>query len=143
MNSNGIFIQKYISIVLNEMGVVFNQQPHCILDTSDNNLPGGQWLPGAVLNVAECLLAAKPGRPDSSTAILYRNEGEDDLPVRKVTLGQLRANVRQDLSLPSRELSFNSIVLSFGSWSTMIFHTYHSMYGISITSFSIVVNAQR
>lgn len=106
-----ISLQKYISIVLNEMGVVFNQQPHCILDTSDNNLPGGQWLPGAVLNVAECFLAAKPGRPDSSTAIVYRNEGEDDLPVRKVTLGQLRANVRQDLSLPSRELSFNSIVI--------------------------------
>ncbi|KAG0616880.1 hypothetical protein M758_5G148600 [Ceratodon purpureus] len=85
--------EQYFPLVWDEQSVVFHQQPRCFLDTSNKADPGGVWVPGAHLNAAECCLTAKGSKTDSSIAIVHRNEGEDDLPVGKVTLSQLRANV--------------------------------------------------
>ncbi|XP_024399101.1 probable CoA ligase CCL12 isoform X2 [Physcomitrium patens] len=84
--------EKYFPLVWNTQSLVFHQQPRCFLDTSNEADPGGVWVPGASLNVAESCLTTKGSKNDSSIAILYRNEGEDGSPVSKVTLSQLRAN---------------------------------------------------
>uniref|UniRef100_A0A7I4DQI2 AMP-dependent synthetase/ligase domain-containing protein n=1 Tax=Physcomitrium patens TaxID=3218 RepID=A0A7I4DQI2_PHYPA len=85
--------ELYLPLVWEHQSLIFHQHPRCFLDTSDEANQGGVWLPGAHLNVAECCLAAKGSKTDSSIAIMYRNEGEDDLPVREITLSQLRADV--------------------------------------------------
>jgi hypothetical protein len=81
-------------LVFEEESIVFHQQPRCILDTSNEAIPGGQWLPGAALNIAESCLASKGKKTDSSTAIIWRDEGEDELPLKTLTLAHLRAFVR-------------------------------------------------
>lgn len=83
--------EEYFPEVWADESLVFHQQPRCFLDTS--KLPGGAWLPGAQLNVAECCLTAKGAKSDSSIAIVYRDEGDEELPVRRLTLSQFRANV--------------------------------------------------
>jgi acyl-coenzyme A synthetase/AMP-(fatty) acid ligase len=82
-------------LVFEEESIVFHQQPRCILDTSNEAIPGGQWLPGAALNIAESCLASKGKKTDSSTAIIWRDEGEDELPPKTLTLAHLRAFVSQ------------------------------------------------
>jgi hypothetical protein len=79
---------------LREESIVFHQQPCCILDTSNEAIPGGQWLPGAALNVAESCLASKGKKTDSSTGIIWHDEGEDELPLKTLTLAHLRAFFR-------------------------------------------------
>ncbi|RVW48646.1 putative acyl-activating enzyme 18, peroxisomal [Vitis vinifera] len=48
--------EVYWSMVLKELSVLFHRAPRCILDTTDKSKHGGTWLPGAVLNIAECCL---------------------------------------------------------------------------------------
>lgn len=62
---------------------MFRQSPRCILDTTDKSQHGGTWLPGAVLNVAECCLlsTSRPRKRDNDVAIIWRDEAFDDLPV--------------------------------------------------------------
>jgi hypothetical protein len=81
-------------LVFEEESIVFHQQPCCILDTSNEAIPRGQWLPGATLNIAESCLALKGKKTDSSTAIIWRDEGEDELPLKTLTLAHLCAFVR-------------------------------------------------
>jgi acyl-coenzyme A synthetase/AMP-(fatty) acid ligase len=81
--------QQYFPLLWEEQSVVFHQRWRCFLDASS-----GEWVPGARLNAAECCLAAKGAKSDSSIAVVHRNEGEDDLPVQQLTLSQFRANVR-------------------------------------------------
>ncbi|XP_016187744.1 probable acyl-activating enzyme 18, peroxisomal isoform X1 [Arachis ipaensis] len=87
--------QEYWSIVLKELSVSFIKAPRCILDTSDPSKPGGTWLPGAVLNIADCCLqpSTRPYKPDDSLAIVWRDEGFDDTEVNHITLKQLRQQV--------------------------------------------------
>lgn len=80
--------EEYFPLVWEDQSVVFHQRWRCFLDAST-----GAWLPGARLNAAECCLAAGGAKSDSSIAVVHRNEGEDDLPVRRLTLSQFRANV--------------------------------------------------
>ncbi|KAG0631382.1 hypothetical protein M758_1G249200 [Ceratodon purpureus] len=80
--------EQYFPLLWEEESVVFHKHWRCFLDESS-----GEWVPGAHLNAAECCLAAKGSKSDSSIAIVYRNEGEDDLPVQQLTLSQFRANV--------------------------------------------------
>ncbi|KAF3328772.1 Acetyl-coenzyme A synthetase [Carex littledalei] len=44
---------------------------------------GGLWFPGVVLNIAECCIYPVPfeNKSDNSVAIIWRDEGFDDLPV--------------------------------------------------------------
>ncbi|CAJ1938602.1 unnamed protein product [Sphenostylis stenocarpa] len=85
----------YWSLVLKELSVTFVEPPKCILDTSDPSRHGGTWLPGSVLNIADCCVqpSSHPYKPDDSLAIVWRDEGFDDSEVNRITLKQLRQQV--------------------------------------------------
>ncbi|XP_012474125.1 probable CoA ligase CCL12 isoform X2 [Gossypium raimondii] len=87
--------ETYWSIVLEELSVVFHSSPSCILDNSKKLEPSGAWLPGAVLNIAECCLlpSTHPTKEDNSCALVWREEGRDDLDVNRMTLKELREQV--------------------------------------------------
>ncbi|GAV78479.1 AMP-binding domain-containing protein/DUF4009 domain-containing protein [Cephalotus follicularis] len=88
--------EVYWSIVLNELGVVFRESPKCILDRTDKSKPGGEWLPGAVMNIAACCLLPtniNPRKRDDSLAIIWRDEGHDDSNVNHMTLKEVREQV--------------------------------------------------
>ncbi|XP_027345741.1 probable acyl-activating enzyme 18, peroxisomal [Abrus precatorius] len=87
--------QLYWSLILKELSLSFVQPPNCILDTSDPSKHGGTWLPGSVLNIADCCLqpSSHPYRPDHSVAIVWKDEGFDHSEVNRITLQQLRQQV--------------------------------------------------
>lgn len=82
----------YWKMVFEEMGVAFSVEPSCILRENDA-YPGGEWLPGAVLNAAANCLSAKPGRGSDDAAIVWRDEGKDSEPLNFVTIEELRKKV--------------------------------------------------
>lgn len=84
--------EAYWKMVFEEMGINFSVEPSCILRENDA-YPGGEWLPGAVLNAAANCLTAKPGRSSDDVAIVWRDEGKDSEPLNFVTLEELRKNV--------------------------------------------------
>uniref|UniRef100_A0A453KQX0 AMP-dependent synthetase/ligase domain-containing protein n=1 Tax=Aegilops tauschii subsp. strangulata TaxID=200361 RepID=A0A453KQX0_AEGTS len=84
--------EAYWKMVFEEMGITFSVAPSCILRDSDA-YPGGEWLPGAVLNAAANCLTAKPGRTSSDVAIVWRDEGKDSEPLNFVTVEELRKKV--------------------------------------------------
>ncbi|GKV53715.1 hypothetical protein SLEP1_g60232, partial [Rubroshorea leprosula] len=87
--------ETYWSVILKELSIVFRVAPKCILDTSDKSKPGGRWLPGSLLNIAECCLlpSSHPRKDDDSCAIVWRDEGCDDSEVSCMTLKELREQV--------------------------------------------------
>ncbi|CAK9186946.1 unnamed protein product [Ilex paraguariensis] len=87
--------EVYWSIVLKELSILFREPPRCILETSDKSQHGGTWLPGSVLNIAECCLLSTsyPKKHDCDIAIVWRDDGCDDLEVNQMTLKQLREQV--------------------------------------------------
>ncbi|KVH90858.1 AMP-binding, conserved site-containing protein [Cynara cardunculus var. scolymus] len=70
----------YWSIVLEKLSIRFHQPPKCILDTSDESKLGGTWLPGSILNIAECCLlsASETDKENESIAIVWRDERFDN-----------------------------------------------------------------
>lgn len=58
----------------------------------------GTWLPGAVLNIAECCLlpSTHPRKEDNSCAVVWREEGCDDSDLNCMTLKELREQVMYD-----------------------------------------------
>ncbi|PON98120.1 2,3-dihydroxybenzoate-AMP ligase [Trema orientale] len=87
--------EAYWSIILKELSVSFREAPKCILDRADKSKPSGSWLPGSVLNIAECCLLPTeyPRKKDNSPAIVWRDEGYDDSEVNVLTLKELRERV--------------------------------------------------
>ncbi|GLT39446.1 hypothetical protein SLA2020_136350 [Shorea laevis] len=87
--------ETYWSVILKELSIVFREAPKCILDTSDKSKPGGRWLPGSLLNIAECCLlpSSHPRKDDDSCAVVWRDEGCDDSEVSRMTLKELREQV--------------------------------------------------
>ncbi|KAF8669190.1 hypothetical protein HU200_051520 [Digitaria exilis] len=87
--------EVYWSMVLKQLALKFQQEPKSILSTSDRSKKGGEWLQGALLNIAECCLIPCPSlnRTDDSTAIVWRDEGRDDCPVNRMSLKELRSQV--------------------------------------------------
>ncbi|XP_062076636.1 probable CoA ligase CCL12 [Humulus lupulus] len=87
--------EAYWSIVLKELSVSFQEAPKCILDSADKSKRSGSWLPGSVLNIAECCLlpTSYPMKRDDSPAIVWRDEGYDDSEVNVLTLKELREKV--------------------------------------------------
>lgn len=80
------------------MSVSFSVPPQCILRENpdgENRLsnPGGQWLPGAYVNPVENCLSLNSNRSLDDIAIRWRDEGDDNLPVKSMTLMELRAEV--------------------------------------------------
>ncbi|KAK6145086.1 hypothetical protein DH2020_021906 [Rehmannia glutinosa] len=85
----------YWPLVLNRLSVQFSVPPKCILDTSDKSKRGGTWLPGAILNIANCCVQSSDyfKKQDDSLAIVWRDEGRDDDNVERMTLKELREQV--------------------------------------------------
>ncbi|KAK3133234.1 hypothetical protein QOZ80_6AG0534070 [Eleusine coracana subsp. coracana] len=118
--------EAYWKMVFEEMGVEFSVKPSCILRESDA-YPGGEWLPGAVLNAAANCLAVKPGRNSDDVAIVWRDEGKDSDPLNYVNLEELRrkdslvANALDALDLPKGStiaidmpMNVNAVVIYLG-----------------------------
>ncbi|RZC82968.1 hypothetical protein C5167_045755 [Papaver somniferum] len=87
--------EVYWSLALKELSIIFRQGPKCILDTTDKSKLGGTWLPGAVLNIAECCLLPvnHPKKDEDSVVVVWRDEGSDEFPVNHLTLKELRDKV--------------------------------------------------
>ncbi|KAL3616361.1 putative CoA ligase ccl12 [Castilleja foliolosa] len=85
----------YWKLILNELSIKFTVPPKCILDTSDKYNRTGTWLPGAVLNIADCCLQPSDylKKNDDGLAIVWRDEGDDDRDVERMTLKELREQV--------------------------------------------------
>ncbi|XP_071697584.1 probable CoA ligase CCL12 [Rutidosis leptorrhynchoides] len=84
--------EVYWSIVLEKLSIQFQKRPNCILNTSDKSKPGGTWLPGSVLNIAECCILST-NETDENVAIVWRDERFDHLNVNKMTFKELRQQV--------------------------------------------------
>lgn len=87
--------QIYWPLLLNELSVHFYVQPKCVFSAPDESRPNGTWLPGAVLNAAECCLLPKPshGKTDFGKAIIWRTEGQTSL--HSMTYAELRKSVNR------------------------------------------------
>ncbi|KAJ4836275.1 putative acyl-activating enzyme 17, peroxisomal [Turnera subulata] len=90
--------EVYWRTVFEEMKISFSVPPQCILRESPPgesplSNPGGQWLPGAILNPAKNCLTFNSKRNPDHVAIRWRDEGNDHLPVNSVTLEELRSDV--------------------------------------------------
>ncbi|GMN67896.1 hypothetical protein TIFTF001_036963 [Ficus carica] len=85
--------EVYWSIVLKELSISFREAPKCILDRTDKSKRSGSWLPGAVLNIAECYLLSTthPRKKDDNPAIVWRAEGDSDINI--MTLKEVREQV--------------------------------------------------
>ncbi|KAJ3670183.1 hypothetical protein LUZ60_010507 [Juncus effusus] len=85
----------YWSIVAKELSINFQTPPKCILDKSDKSKSGGAWFPDAVLNIAECCISPveHQNKRDDSVAIVWRDEGLDDLKVNCMSVKELRDEV--------------------------------------------------
>ncbi|KAG5522638.1 hypothetical protein RHGRI_034705 [Rhododendron griersonianum] len=84
--------EAYWRSILDEMSVSFSVPPQCFL-REDSSHPGGQWLPGAHLNPARNCLSSNGNRTLDDVMIVWRDEGEDTLPLKKMTLNELRTEV--------------------------------------------------
>lgn len=82
-------LEVFWKTVLEEMNVSFSVPPQCILRETPTQ-PGGHWLPGAYLNPAKNCLMSNGKRSLNDMVIIYRNEGEDESPVKRLTLKELR-----------------------------------------------------
>ncbi|KAE8125012.1 hypothetical protein FH972_019850 [Carpinus fangiana] len=90
--------EVYWKTVLDELSISFSVPPQCILrestfEESNSSYPGGQWLPGAFVNPAKNCLSLNCKRSLDDVVVIWRNEGNDDLPVHKMTLQEFRAEV--------------------------------------------------
>lgn len=93
-----VLFQVYWKTVLGEMNISFSKPPECILcesisDDGSSSYPSGQWLPGASINPAHNCLNLNGERSLNDTVILWRNELQDDLPLQRMTLEELRQEV--------------------------------------------------
>ncbi|GKU95071.1 hypothetical protein SLEP1_g8477 [Rubroshorea leprosula] len=90
--------EVYWKTVLDEMNVSFSVPPECILcenrsGRSGMQNPGGQWLPGAYVNPAKNCLNVNCKKSLNDIAIRWRDEGDDNLPVKTMTFKELREEV--------------------------------------------------
>ncbi|XAR63868.1 Acetate--CoA ligase [Bertholletia excelsa] len=85
-------LEVFWKTMFDELKVSFSVSPQCIL--RDNlAYPGGQWLPGACLNPARECLSLNGKRTLDNIMLIWRNEEDDNMPVSKTTLKELRTEV--------------------------------------------------
>ncbi|RZC74751.1 hypothetical protein C5167_050231 [Papaver somniferum] len=90
--------EVYWQMVLDEMNISFSVPPICIfrehpMEEGRLSYPGGQWLPGAFLNSAENCLALNGKRCLDDIAVIWRDEGHNNLPLHQMTLEELQEEV--------------------------------------------------
>nr|XP_043635574.1 probable acyl-activating enzyme 17, peroxisomal [Erigeron canadensis] len=91
-------LQVFWKTILDEMHISFSVPPERILvdDPSEESQllhPGGQWLPGAYVNPARNCLSLGGKRNLSDIAVIWRDEGKDEMPVNRMTFEKLRSEV--------------------------------------------------
>ncbi|KAK9073268.1 hypothetical protein SSX86_007592 [Deinandra increscens subsp. villosa] len=91
-------LEVFWRTILDEMSVSFSVPPNRILvdDPSEDSQfvhPGGQWLPGAYVNPARNCLDLNSKKKLSDIAVIWRDEGGDEMPVNKMTFENLRSEV--------------------------------------------------
>ncbi|XP_057766900.1 probable acyl-activating enzyme 17, peroxisomal [Salvia miltiorrhiza] len=84
--------EVYWKALFVKMGVCFSTPPECIL-REDPTQPGGKWLPSATTNPANNCLTVSGQRTLDDIAVIWRDEGDDELPLNKMTVKELRASV--------------------------------------------------
>ncbi|KAI8028645.1 putative acyl-activating enzyme 17, peroxisomal [Camellia lanceoleosa] len=84
--------EVYWKTILDEISVSFSVPPQCILRENQSH-PGGQWLPGAHLNPAKNCLSLNGKRTLDDIMVIWCDEGDDKMPVNKMTLKELRTEV--------------------------------------------------
>lgn len=73
------------------------------MDTTDKSKHVGIWLPGAVMDIADCCIqpSVHPRKEDSSVVIVWREESDNDIShVKCMTLRELREQVMYAHILP-------------------------------------------
>ncbi|GJX88108.1 probable acyl-activating enzyme 17, peroxisomal [Tanacetum coccineum] len=91
-------LEVFWKTILDEMDISFSVHPkHILVDdpSQDSQLshPGGQWLPGAYVNPARDCLGLGSKRNLNDVAVIWRDEGNDQLPVKRMTVRKLRSEV--------------------------------------------------
>jgi acetyl-CoA synthetase len=79
--------ERFWSLVLDRLGIVFRQKPASILDVS-RGVRDPDWLSGALFNIVESCFGADPG----TTAIVYSSESGR---LETTSYGKLAAHVRR------------------------------------------------
>lgn len=74
------------------MNICFSIPPECILH-EDPTHPGGKWLPSATTNPANNCLSLSAQRTLEDIAVIWRDEGDDEVPVNNMTIKELRTLV--------------------------------------------------
>lgn len=108
------------------MNVSFSVPPSCILreySTEEDRLlyPGGQWLPGVVMNSAGNCLSLNAKRSLDDVMVMWRNEGNDDLPLNCMTLKELHTEVWYVIFLLESHI-LSIISLNFQLITILLFH---------------------
>ncbi|XP_057951454.1 probable acyl-activating enzyme 17, peroxisomal [Malania oleifera] len=90
--------EDYWKTVLDEISISFSVPPQCILrENPSGGSPlsylGGQWLPGAFVNPAKNCLSLNNKRTLDDVMIVWRDEGDDDKPVKRMTRKELCVEV--------------------------------------------------
>lgn len=90
--------EVYWKTILDEMSVSFSVPPQCILREDpfpESQLchPEGQWLPGTYVNPAQNCLSLNRKRSLDDVMVIWRDEGNDEMPVNKLTRKELRSEV--------------------------------------------------
>ncbi|GMY15417.1 probable acyl-activating enzyme 17, peroxisomal [Fagus crenata] len=90
--------EDYWKTVLDEMSISFAVPPQCIIresliGESHSSYLGGQWLPGAFVNPAKNCLSLNSKRSLDDVMVIWRDEGDDVLPLNRMTLREFRAEV--------------------------------------------------
>ncbi|KAI3684973.1 hypothetical protein L6452_34203 [Arctium lappa] len=91
-------LEVFWKTILEEMSISFSVPPQRILvdepsEKSQLLHPGGQWLPGAYVNPARNCLSLSSKRSLSDIAVIWRDEGNDEMPVNTMTVEKLRSEV--------------------------------------------------
>ncbi|KAL2479106.1 putative acyl-activating enzyme 17 [Forsythia ovata] len=84
--------EVYWKTILEEMNISFSVPPECIL-REDTTRPGGHWLPGAHTNPAKNCLCLNEMRTLDDIALMWQDEGDDEVPVKRMTFQELRSAV--------------------------------------------------
>lgn len=108
------------------MNVSFSAPPSCILreySTEEDRLlyPGGQWLPGVVMNSAGNCLSLNAKKSLDDVMVMWRNEGNDDLPLNCMTLKELHTEVWYVIFLLESHI-LSIISLNFQLITILLFH---------------------
>ncbi|KAL8056782.1 hypothetical protein ABFX02_04G140900 [Erythranthe guttata] len=84
--------EVYWRTLFDKMNIYFSVPPECIL-REDSTHPGGHWLPHAYTNPASNCLRLNAQRNLNDIAVIWRDEGDDEIPVNKMTVKELRSSV--------------------------------------------------